>query len=66
MNKPVSCPPAADLAALIAPSEYAEFGAGWRDGAARSTVSPAPIEVIEDLALLLDSSSLMEKITPQA
>lgn len=64
MSDPMPCPPATDLAALIDPSEYAEFGAGWRDGAARSIANPAPIEVVEDLALLLDSSAVVEQIIP--
>lgn len=64
MSEPVPCPPAHELAGLIGPREYAEFGAGWRDGAARCIVNPAPIEVVEDLALLLDSSALVERIIP--
>ncbi len=64
MNKSIPCPPATALVGLIDSRDYAEFGAGWRDGAARRIVNPAPIEVVEDLALLLDSADLVERISP--
>ena len=66
MNEPVPCPPAADVATLIGDSEYAEFGAGWRDGVSRCIASPAPIEILEDLALLLEAADLVERISPPA
>lgn len=64
MSEPVPCPKMATLAELVDSHDYAAFGAGWRDGIARCTASPAPIEVVEDLALLLESAALVERITP--
>jgi len=54
------------VATLIGDSEYAEFGAGWRDGVSRCIASPAPIEVLEDLAFLLEAAALVERISPPA
>lgn len=52
------------LTGTINSNNYSEFSAGWRDGLIRHTKNPAPPEVIEDLALLLDSSALVERINP--
>lgn len=64
MSEPVQCPSAAKLAGLVDPGDYTDFDAGWRDGIARCIANPAPIEVIEDLALLLDSADLVTGINP--
>lgn len=64
MSEPATLPSAKELARLVDPRDLAEFGAGWRDGVARSIANPAPMEVIEDLALLLDSAALVERINP--
>lgn len=64
MNRSIPCPPATALVGLIDSRDYTEFGAGWRDGIARRIANPAPIEVVEDLALLLDSADLVERISP--
>ncbi len=64
MNEPVPFPLATKLAGLVDASDYADFGAGWRDGVTRCITNPAPIEVIEDLALLLESADLVERINP--
>jgi hypothetical protein len=58
------CPPVNDLNRVVQSGDYAEFSAGWRDGLMRCIKNPAPIEVIEDLALLLDSSVLVKQISP--
>ncbi len=65
MSEPVPCPSAVKLAGLVDPRDFAEFGAGWRDGVARCIANPAPIEVVEDLALLLESAALVERINPR-
>ncbi|XPP25594.1 MAG: hypothetical protein ACNYNX_08035 [Leucobacter sp.] len=52
------------IAGLVDPDDYADFDAGWRDGVIRSTVNPAPLEVIEDIALLLESADIVESINP--
>ncbi|MCB1298860.1 MAG: hypothetical protein KDB08_07755 [Microthrixaceae bacterium] len=57
-------PSAAKLAGLVDPGNYADFDAGWRDGVTRCIANPAPIEVIEDLALLLDSANQVARINP--
>lgn len=64
MSEPARCPSTARLTGIINSNDYAEFNAGWRDGLIRHTENPAPPEVIEDLALLLDSSALVERINP--
>lgn len=64
MSEPTTRPSAKELAGLVGSRDLAEFGAGWRDGVARSIANPAPIEVVEDLALLLDSAALVERINP--
>lgn len=64
MSEPATLPSAKELGRLVGPRDLAEFGAGWRDGVARSIANPAPMEVIEDLALLLDSAALVERINP--
>lgn len=64
MSESVPCPSRTRLAGLVDPGDYAEFDAGWNDGVARRTANPAPIEVIEDLALLLDSADLVSRINP--
>ncbi|TDP91380.1 hypothetical protein EDF62_1995 [Leucobacter luti] len=64
MSELPPCPKAAALGGLVDPRDYAAFGAGWCDGIARCTASPAPIEVVEDLALLLESAALVERISP--
>lgn len=66
MSEPAPCPPSANLSGIIDPANYLEFSAGWRDGAIRCATTPAPIEVIEDLALLLDSSALVGRTNPPA
>lgn len=63
MSESVSCPTTAEVAGLIHPGEYAEFAAGWRAGVARRNADPAPAEVIEDLALFLDSAAFVTRIT---
>lgn len=64
MSEPAPCPSAEKLAGLVDPRDLAEFGAGWRDGIARCIANPTPIEVVEDLALLLESAALVERINP--
>lgn len=49
---------------MIRPSDYEAFRVGWRDGEVHRATDPIASEVIEDLALLLDSSTLVERITP--
>ncbi len=49
---------------VVRPADYAEFRAGWRDGEVHRATDPIASEVIDDLALLLDSSNLVEQITP--
>lgn len=64
MSELARCPSTSGLTGIISSDDYAEFNAGWRDGLIRHTKNPAPPEVIEDLALLLDSSALVERINP--
>lgn len=63
LNDPDECPPADRLSDLIASDDYAEFASGWRDGLHRRHTNPASVEVIEDLALLLDASSAVDILT---
>lgn len=64
MSESVPCPSPTKLAGLVDPGDYAEFDAGWHDGVVRRIANPVPIEVIEDLALLLDSADLVSRINP--
>ncbi|KAA9110759.1 hypothetical protein [Microbacterium rhizomatis] len=64
MSESVPCPSATTLAGLVDPSDYPDFDAGWRAGVTRGIANPAPIEVVEDLALLLDSAELVNRINP--
>lgn len=57
-----SCPPVARLQGLIDINDYAEFASGWKDGIHRRKTNPASTEVVEDLALLLDASSAVDKL----
>lgn len=52
----------ARLTGLIDNCDYAEFVSGWRKGLHRRNTSPASAEVIEDLALLLDASFVVDKL----
>lgn len=58
-------PSVSTLRRVIRPSDYDEFKAGWRDGVIRRTTDPIASEVVEDVALLLDSSVLVDRIKPQ-
>lgn len=64
MSEPAPCPPAAKLSGIIDPTNYPEFSAGWQAGAIRCVTAPAPIEVIEDLALLLDAAAMVGRANP--
>lgn len=64
MSESLPCPSMTKIAGLVDPDDYADFDAGWRDGVIRSTVNPAPLEVIEDIALLLESADIVESINP--
>lgn len=65
MTDTIDYPSVSTLRQVIRPSDYDEFKAGWRDGAIHRATDPIASEVIEDLALLLDSSALVERIKPQ-
>lgn len=64
MSEAAPCPPTDELNKIVQPDDYAEFNAGWRDGLLRCAKNPAPIEVIEDIALLLCASELIQRINP--
>lgn len=65
MSDAFDYPSVSTLHQVIRPSDYDEFRAGWRDGTIHRATAPIASEVIEDLALLLDSSAQVERIKPQ-
>lgn len=64
MSESSRCPSSEELARIVRFADYDEFRAGWRDGTTRSDTDPASTAVIEDLALLLDSVALVQRISP--
>lgn len=65
MTESIEYPSFDTVRGVVRPCDYEAFRVGWRDGEVHRVTDPIASEVIEDLALLLDSSVLVERITPQ-
>lgn len=64
MTESIDYPSIDTVRGVIRSGDYEAFRVGWRDGEMHRATQPIASEVIEDLALLLDSSNLVEQITP--